>query len=533
MYKRPYVLVCSHCDGSSWPKSIPVNSELAYISSLNFTSSWLRNNLQIINDWYDGFDITGCDRFPWSNFLEQDESSEDIICNDYFGFMDVLVRSVEPNLTLSAKYERNFLDDKFSGYMFKVHIKYPGFDVAASVCFHRVSSRRLFFCDCNPKSQKGMLTAWVKPFEHSIWLWLLIVFLLLSLTIGVTLHTGKKCSTESRISDWAAVFLTVAGLYLRQEGANSGCPSLLLLSSLCIGVILSLYENIVTSELVVPPEKFEHNLSSLLMAAGSIVIYSGSKLPTNQDLIDLKIETKKWNIKYSMDQFQLNNELHDKNLPLQNATSLSYFGYYSSVESDLRIRNSKLVNNKCHCYIVKHPFSKRVTHFIFRHFLRNKFASVFNTLRENGIYYFFTERDRKYGFNIYLARSRRELEANQSHSDFFVREESKMALIELENLYFIFVAFGGMVLFAFIIFTLKQMDWLALYIYCKGLVLKQLHAIRIVNYVSLFNRLCKFRLIRKDLNWRNWRLSICHPEHNSPRNLSSTEEDSKMFARNS
>jgi hypothetical protein len=258
-----------------------------------------------------------------------------------------------------------------------------------------------------------MLSAWSAPFGLFVWLGLVIIFVLLSLTIGVKLNVGKGYAKKSGVKDCIVPFFIVAGLYLRQPGSNVGKQGLVILSSFCIGVVLSLYENSVTSELVVPPPKFEHNLSSLLMTAGTKVIYSGSNISTNGNLMELKIETHKWNIKYSKEQFQLNHGLYERAVPLENQTSLSYFAFFTATESELRLRNSKLKNNKCHCYIVKHAFRQREYYSNFDLPMRKRFIAISNALRQSGITSFFIEKYAKHKRNIKHNKLRRFVEDNK------------------------------------------------------------------------------------------------------------------------
>jgi hypothetical protein len=496
LYTRPYVLVCAPC-GKSWAKKMTVSSDLAYISSLNFSSSWSRNNVQIIDGFANGYDLTGCDDGPWlrgyhSRFFI---SSRRDVCLYKYSFMDVLVRSVGRNLTLSAKSEIDISDKRFSGHIYEAYVTDPKFSHAASAWFQVVSIGKLHFCDCNPKSQKELLKAWVTPFEGSVWLSLMIVFLLLNLLVGVKLQVGKSNSKSSCVKDFVVPILAIAGIFLRQEGTKIGNQSLLLLTSFCVGVILLLYENFVTSKLVVPPPKLEHNFSGLLMAAGSKVIYTGEDSPTNPELIELETEALKWNITYSKAQFELNNELDDWNPPLENGTILSYFAFHSAVASDVQLRKLKLIYNKCHCYIVNHAF-KHVHEYILSHlFQRKRFISVLNILRETGIFSFFNEK--KQYSDIKLTKLSRWLENDIVHSDFFVHEETRMGVIKLEKLKFILVIFGGMEFLAVNIFILKEIGLRVSYVYCKVIVLKCWRAIWSVNYARLANRLCSFNVIRK------------------------------------
>jgi hypothetical protein len=498
LYKLPYYLVCAHCSGLSWAKKMAVTSELAYICSLNFSSFWMRNDVQVVNRFYDGpDDITGCEHSPWSDFSERYGSSKHSICNSLLAFMDVLVRSVGSNLTVSAKYKINSEDNRFLGYLNHGYLSESDLDLASSAWFYHISIGLIHFCDCKPQSQRQILNAWITPFKGSVWLCLMIIFLLLSLTIVAKLEIGKGQTKKIGMKDFGVPIITVAGIYLRQQGSKFKSDCLMLLSSLCIGLILSLYENCVTSALIVPTTRLEHNLSSLLMAAGAKVIYIGPKLSLkSSEVSELLAETKKWNIKYSKDQFQLNNKLHHKGIPVENGTRLSYFAFYSAAEGDVYLRQLKLLNNKCHCYIVKHAFRQREIYIILKLFLRNRFVSVANILRESGISYFFNEIYRKHGHNIALAKLRRWLEENESPSDFFVREEPRVVQIELENLYFIFVILGGTGFLAVIIFTLRQMVSWDLFVYFKSILCTQLHAIRRLNYVKLANRLCAIMLER-------------------------------------
>jgi hypothetical protein len=107
LYSEPYILVCAQCVRSSLTQKMPVNADLAYISSLNFSDSWSRNDVQIANLFYKGSrDITGCEHFPWATFSEAHKRSDLIICNGHFAFIDVLVRSVGSNFTVSLKYKK-------------------------------------------------------------------------------------------------------------------------------------------------------------------------------------------------------------------------------------------------------------------------------------------------------------------------------------------------------------------------------------------------------------------------------------------
>jgi hypothetical protein len=484
LYARPYVLVCAHCGGSTMLQNIAVSTDLAYVSSLNFSSSWLRNDVQFVTGLIQRqFDLTGCEHSPWKDVSASYRNSIPRFCNDEFALMDVLVRSFNSNLTLSSRYRREETDNRFSGHISKGYLSNPQFHHAASTWFLDVSVGVLSFCDCNPKSQKELLNAWVKPFRRSVWLCLIITFLLLCLTLEAKLHIGNKYINKRSSKDYVVPFITVAGIFLRQQGSKIGNQALVLLSSFCVGLILSLYENCVTSELVVPPAKFEHNLSSLLMIAESKVIYTGPEPHTNPDLVELKIETKKWNIKLSKDQLQWDRELHQKDLPLENGTRLSYFGFCSAVESGILLSKIKLQNNKCHCYLVKHAFRQRGLYLIFELFLRNRFAFICNILRENGILSFFSEKHRKHNINIFHTKLRRLMEKRMIRSDFFLREGPKMELINLESMYFIFVIFGGMGFLAVNIFILMEIDWLLLYVKTKGLVLKCVQPLCSFNYV--------------------------------------------------
>jgi hypothetical protein len=473
LYTKPYFLICAHCDVSDWEKSFELNSDLAHISSFNFSSSWLSNDVQIVNAFLEGDDVTGCDGAPWGHSASLAGSSENSTCDKFFAFMDVLVRGVEPNFTLSARYKTGFGGDRFSGYLEKVYFNSPRFEHAASAWFLDISDGVLYFCDCNPKSQKEILKAWIKPFGRYVWLGSIVTYIILSLTTAAQLRSRKAKNLNNSPLDYAAPFMTITGLFFRQERKNAQNQGLLVLASFCIGVIITQYENSVTSELVVPPPKLEHNLSSLLMALGSKVVYSGPKPPWNTRLTELLTEAKKWNIRYSKDQFELNNALYVKGTPLENGTSFSYFGFYLPVEIDLRLRMLKLVHNKCHCYIVQHTFSRKEIYITFNLFLRNRFALVSNILRASGITDFFTEKYGRSEGKLLRTRLRRRLEKNEDHSDFFQREERRLDLIKLENLYFILVIFGGMGLLAVNMFIFKEMNWLGLFVHSRAYLFKR------------------------------------------------------------
>jgi hypothetical protein len=475
-YTSPYIFVCAHCEESSWKKEMRASSDLASISSLNFSSFWSRNDVQIVNeDFLVTHDVTDCERGPWERIFRTQRS----VCSSFFSFMVVISRSVHPNFTVSARDSHGPFENRCFGFLQSGYFTNPSFSDASSSWFQVVNTGGLSFCDCKPKSRKELLRAWATPFERKVWLGLTVTYLLLGFTVGTKLHVSKRYSKKSRVQDFAVGFMAVAGLYLRQEGVNVGCRNLLLLTSLCIGVILSLYENIVTSEIVVPPPTLEHNLTSLVMDVRSKVIYVADNTATNQRLKELELEARKWNIKYSKDQFQSTDDWYRISMapPLENGTSLSYFGFYSAVESDSWLRKVKLLNNKCHCYIVKHEFRQKESYITFKIFLMHRFVFMSNILRQSGIISYFTEEYRTYEHKIRLTNVRRQLEKGRYHSEFFVRERTGMDLIKLRNLVLLFVMFGGMGLFAVNIFILEKSDWLALCVYCKGLVSKYLRAV--------------------------------------------------------
>jgi hypothetical protein len=486
LYTHPYVLVCLHCGESSWAKKMAVTSELAYVSSLNFSSSWIKNDVQFINMFKDG-DKTVCDYEPWMDVTK---------CDYYSVFMAVLLRSVELNLTLSAKYKIDHKDNRFLGDFDTVYTVDPSFQYAASSWFLGVAIGRIFFCDCNSKSQNEMLTAWSAPFGLVVWLGLVMTFLLLSLTVGVKLNVAKGYAEKGGVKDCVVSLLTVCRLFLRQPGSKIGKPGLVILSSFCIGVVLSLYENSVTSELVVPPPKFEHNLSSLFMTAGAKVIYSGPNISTNGNLMELTSETHKWNIRYSKEQFELSNEIPKEGSTLKNQTSFSYFGFYTASESEYLLHKLKVKNNKCHSYIVNHAFRQREFYWNFDLLFRKRLISISNVLRQSGIISLFIKKYEQREGDLAHTQLIRFVEDNKYHLDFFAREERGLDLIHLENLYFLQVIFGGMGFLAVIVFTLTEIDWAKLYTRCQFFVWKCLHAMRSVNYVGLANRLGIFRLLR-------------------------------------
>jgi hypothetical protein len=65
LYTHPCLLVCAHCRQG---KKMAVNSNLAYISSFNFSSSWLTNDVQVLYGLMERHDIKGCENAPWRDF---------------------------------------------------------------------------------------------------------------------------------------------------------------------------------------------------------------------------------------------------------------------------------------------------------------------------------------------------------------------------------------------------------------------------------------------------------------------------------
>jgi hypothetical protein len=148
--------------------------------------------------------------------------------------MDVLVRCVEPNVTLSTKYEKDVLDKGFSGHLEKGYLSDPHFDDASVMWFPEPAVGRLYHGDCYPKSQNVMFNAWFAPLRKSVWLCLMITILLLSLTLMAQLRFGKMYSTDNNTKGYVASFITFAGLYLRQQGSKIAVQGLVVLSSFCI-----------------------------------------------------------------------------------------------------------------------------------------------------------------------------------------------------------------------------------------------------------------------------------------------------------
>jgi hypothetical protein len=277
--------VCVRCNNFYEP--VVENRNIRYISEVSYERNWSNSKLvlQAIVTTTNG-DKTGCEKYIWEMWLAQagDRVKDDYkYCSKSLAFMDILARSVHPNITVFLQPREDYLQDGFFGYFIN-GIWSPQTAIglgdwhASNVYFTVTASSSVTYCDCEQSSDSISFRGWLNCFDGNIWMCIFIVTALAHSYVCSQHYFLTRKFTFNCCIDFA---FDIAEILIRQ-GSCKCC--LIAIFSLGIFIVSTVFENSLTSSLIVPNMETECTLSDLIKL-GYRILYVGGSMAFGSQLV--------------------------------------------------------------------------------------------------------------------------------------------------------------------------------------------------------------------------------------------------------
>jgi hypothetical protein len=247
------------------------------ISDTTYERKWLnsRLTLQAITS-SGGGDITLCETYIWKMWrapLGHNQRRMYRYCTKSFAFTDLLARSVHPNVTVLVRKTVDILKDRFVGFF---NYGFWGLNteigplLTSSVYFHAPGFSSFLYCHNEKHFADITLRSWINCFSPGVW----ALFFGVMISVQVCIMCLQQAKEQCGFSVICCIrsMLDVFGIIFRQ--GNCKCV-ILSIFSLGIMIVLSLFENNLTSYLIAPKVQREHTLADLVVGLGYRVLYDG------------------------------------------------------------------------------------------------------------------------------------------------------------------------------------------------------------------------------------------------------------------
>jgi uncharacterized membrane protein YqaE (UPF0057 family) len=264
IYKSVFLFFCSACEKHI--HSIQLGADTQTLNDLHYQTKWSfpQQHVQAVIEDVVG-DINGCEKVIWQRWLAsyiQRKYHSPAGCSKSFAFYDLLTQTVQKNLTLSFEVDLNPLEDGYTVFvtesMWNKHaFLNPSF--SSSGYFHLFALAKILYCDCDGLSESSFVRKWVNCLPTNLW-YTLIALTLLTFTFNI-LESGIETGTFG-CKAICTLLLELVGIVLRQGSAARSISILIL--CLTAFIISSVYENGLTSELIVPLKKSKLELNQLI-----------------------------------------------------------------------------------------------------------------------------------------------------------------------------------------------------------------------------------------------------------------------------
>jgi hypothetical protein len=245
--------VCVRC--SNFWQLVGDNKNIRYISEVSYESNWYNSKLvlQAIVTTTTG-DKTGCEKYIWKLWLAPigDHVRDDYkYCSKSLAFTDILARSVHSNLTVFLQPREDLSQDGFSGFFVNgIWSPQRGIDHwrASNISFR----------------------GWLNCFEGTIWMCIIVVTALAHSYICIQ-HYFR--TWKYNIHTYINFAFDIVEILIRQ-GSCKCC--LIAIFSLGGFIVSTVFENSLTSSLIVPNMEKEFSLSDLIELGYRIIYVGGS-----------------------------------------------------------------------------------------------------------------------------------------------------------------------------------------------------------------------------------------------------------------
>jgi hypothetical protein len=393
--------------------------------------------------------ITSCEQHIWKKWLAP--IGKTILtywtrCNKPAAFWDLTLRSVHPHFSTHLQTEVRFSQPGFSGSFsqnFYAEISLPSVWEASSSYYAGSLTSGIIYCDCKRKSESVSYETLDVGFGTPEWTIFIVTAAIISTLIVIKDHYWVYIGNKPIHDNVIGAVINVLGIILRQ-GSNKGLC--LAIFSLGMYYATMLFENTLTSNLVVPKKNPPFDLAELMNAGYRILITGKSENEFGSHLPFLQEEFKKLNLTFSPSLVEIFNTEKVNNPRTFMQDKFSYF--FISTESGKDLIHQAIlskVSRHCVCPWLRSTFSRFPVYTFFRHKLTFQIFQSIQLLTEAGLHNFFDWDLERIApdFNSKLK--------NRENS-----QPSPDSFISLKNLIPLFLASGFLLLSSFLAFSIEH-----------------------------------------------------------------------------
>jgi hypothetical protein len=428
-------------------QSISSSTDIRILNDTHYQSKWVfpQQYIHALTTRYTSTtrDISNCETLIWQRWLASYIDRQDPVfraCRRSYAFFDLLARREQGNLTVYLETDLTAFQDGYTGYISegiwnKDTFMHPS--VGSNAYFLLFASGTIFYCNCDRLSERSSINKWVNCLPTNLWRFLIgLVMLMLCLNIGQDIfRTGRLC-----VKDVCILFVDLIAIILRQGDNRS---TIIIVFCLTVFVISNVYENGLTSEIIVPEEKSIFDLKQLI-SSGYTILYPGGKQSDNrlantlQDVYEI-INQSKTHI--ASENLQAYSDRHDESEESLDFVYNEKVGMYGLRTPRLQQQAHKILRSVapsfCMCTNVRDLHQNRQMLLAFNHRLRCRFSYYMDLLIQSGINQLFDNElefiSYDYGLNM---------------DDEYSSISEQDTFISLKNLYPLLYIIGSLICFS-------------------------------------------------------------------------------------
>jgi hypothetical protein len=385
-----FLFFCMFC--AKHIQSISSSTDIRILNDTHYQSKWLfpQQYIQALMTIYTSTtrDISNGETLIWQRWLASYIDRQDPVlrgCRRSHAFFDLLARRVQGNLAVYLETDLFALRDGYTGHIAEAvysndTFMHPSF--GSNAYFHLFASGTIFYCNCDRLSERSSINKWVNCLPTNLWGFLIgLVMLMLCLNIGQDIfRTGTLC-----VKDVCILFVDLIAIILRQGDNRS---TIIIVFCLTVFVISNVYENGLTSEIIVPEEKSIFDLKQLI-SSGYRILYPGGKQSDNrfasqlEDVSEIMNQSK---THIASENLQAYSDKHEESLDfVYNEKVAMYAVRPPRAQQQVHKSVRSVAPSFCMCTNVRDLHQNRPMLLAFNHRLRWRFSYYMDLLIQSGI----------------------------------------------------------------------------------------------------------------------------------------------------
>jgi hypothetical protein len=479
---------CVSCNNQIQP--LTSQKEIRFLTDYSYQRKWKQTHINMQGIVHGRRQqITRCEQHIWKKWLAP--TGKAILtywtrCNKPAAFWDLTLRSVHPNFSTYLQTEVRFSQPGFSGSFaqnFYAEISLPSVWEASSSYYAGSLTSGIIYCDCKRKSESVSCETLDVGFGTPEWTIFIGTAAIISGLIGIKDYYWVSIDNKPIHDNIIEAVINVLGIILRQ-GSNKGLC--LAIFSLGMYYVTMLFENTLTSNLVVPKKNLPFDLAELMNAGYRILIPGQSENEFGSHLPFLKEEFKKLNLTFSPSVVEIFNTERVNNPRTFIQDKFSYF--FISTESGKDVIHQAILSKVSrHCVRpwLRNTFSRFPVYTFFRHKLTFRIFQSIQLLTEAGLHNF---------FDWDLERIAPDLNSKLKNRE--NSQPSPDSFISLKNLIPLLLVSGFLLLSSFLAFSIEH----ASLVYHKLLRTYRCENIVLKSFIKNWS----WSAIIGTVSWLNW-----------------------------